>query len=139
MNTYAINTENDIQLNEVSPGYHSSPMKSLAITLRLPSKQMHSDDEVRNNIFLPIINAILLVHSAGVESVESKISTENENLICHARFYGMVDIAAVEKDWNSILDSFGYAQAAISLDASLGRVNLKRESFYPASTFIAEY
>ncbi|MBA4848984.1 hypothetical protein [Emticicia sp. BO119] len=135
-----INTgESNNVVEEVSIGYNSATMKRLFITLRLPVKQFHSDIEIRNLIFLPIINAALLRHGKGVNSFECKIKSEKENLICEARFYGKVDIARVEEDWNSILGAYGYTQAAKYQDEALSRLFLKREQFFPASTFVAEY
>ncbi|RFS17209.1 hypothetical protein [Emticicia sp. C21] len=132
--------KNPIDLeNEVSSGYQTVDMKSLSITFRLPVKQMHNDEEILNKVFIPAINAILLIHSVSITSFKYTIHQEKENLICKAIFFGAVDIAAVEKEWNNKLYMHGYTKAAIELDFYLSRIGLSRLSFYPASTFIAEY
>lgn len=126
-------------VNEVSPGYQSAPMKSLLITLRLPVRQMHTDEETVKNVFMPLISLVVLNHSTDLDSFEVVFNTEKESMVCEAKFFGVIDISKVEKSWNTILELTGYAQAAENLDTALERVKLSRLQFSPASTFVAEY
>lgn len=126
-------------LDEVSLGYQSAVMKSLSITLRLPVKQMHSDEELRKSIFMPVVNSILLKHGTGIDAFQCAVLTENESLYCEAKFWGIVDITAVEKEWNQVMDLYGYTEASKMQEVNLGRVGLSNRNFFAPSTFVAEY
>jgi hypothetical protein len=131
--------DNPIILDEVTPGYGAAKMKSLSITLRLPVKQMHSDEELRKGVFMPVVNSVLSKHSIGIYAFQCAVLTENESMYCEAKFWGSVDIKAVEKEWNQVMDEYGYTEASKTLEANLNRVNLLKKYFYPPSTFVAEY
>lgn len=131
--------ENPIILDEVSPGYGSALMKSLSITLRLPVKQMHSDEELRKGVFMPVVNSVLLKHGVGIDAFQCAVLAENESMYCEAKFWGVVDIKAVEKEWNLVLDKYGYTEVSKTLETNLNKVSLSKHHFFAPSSFVAEY
>lgn len=126
-------------LDEVSLGYQSAKMKSLSITLRLPVKQMHSDEELRKGVFMPVVNSVVLQHGTQIDAFQCAVLTENENMYCEAKFWGIVDINAVKKEWGQVLEAYGYTEASKTLEVNLSKVGLSNRNFFAPSTFVAEY
>lgn len=126
-------------LDEVSPGYGAAKMQSLKITLRLPVSQLHSDQELIKNVFMPVITTIVINHGTDIGSFSVVFNHERENLVCDVKFWGNVDVKAVEKEWNQLMDEYGYTEASKAIGVGLSRVGLSKELFFAPSTFVAEY